>query len=275
MFTTVSTGGFSTRSASIAAFASPALEWTITAFMVLGGTSFILMLEVIRGRPRALLQSTEFIAFISIILSATAAVSAFLVLDPSSESHALADAVRIAAFQVVSILTTTGFATADFNQWLPVSHVILLCLMVIGGCAGSTAGGTKVVRFVTASKIANQQIEKSYRRHVMRPIRVNGKAVPPEDQQSTLVFFMLLALVLISSTLLMALLEPGVSLEGTVSAVAACLFNIGPGLAEVGPTQNFAPFGDLTKLLLAFIMIMGRLELFAILALFSPSLWKS
>lgn len=274
MFTTVSTGGFSTRGASIAAFQNPVFEWTVIVFMFLGGTSFILLLELLRGRWSALRTSSEFITYAAIVAAASIAIAILIQIDYNTRLDSIEATLRTATFQVVSIITTTGFGTADFNLWLPATHVILLLLMVIGGCAGSTAGGVKIVRIIAATKIGLVQIEKTYRRHVVRTVRVNGKPLPAEDQEGVLVYLLVLGMVLFGGVLAVALFEPSTSLEGIVSAVAACAFNIGPGLAEVGPMSNFANLHSVTKLLLAFIMVLGRIELFAILALFSRALWR-
>lgn len=273
MFTTLSTGGFSTRSGSIADFANPAFEWTVIGFMAIGGTSFLLIIELLRRKWRSLRLSSEFKAYAFLILLFTTLIGAFLHFDPASTSG-LHDTVRAAAFQVVSIITTTGYVSADFDQWLPVTHVLLVALMFIGGCSGSTAGGTKVIRFVVAARIALQHVEKAYRTRVIRPLHVNGKNLTRNEQDSIALYLVILGLVVFASTLIVALLEPAMSFQGTVSAMAACLFNIGPGFAEIGPTQNFAGLKGVTQVFLSLIMITGRLELYAILVLFSPALWK-
>ena len=272
MFTTLSTGGFSTRSASIAAFQNPALEWAVIAFMAIGGTSFLLLIDVVSRRWRPVRESTELKAYYGLLAGFTAIIAVFLVIGDQAADAATA--IRTAAFQVVSIMTTTGFATADFNLWLPVTHILLLALMFIGGCSGSTAGGTKVIRFIVALKVSAQQLEKAYRSRVVRPLKVNGKSLSPAEGEAIMFYIVILTLVVFSATLVIALFEPSMSFAGIVSAMAACLFNIGPGLAEIGPTQNFAGIHPYTQVFLALLMIMGRLELFALLVLFAPSLWK-
>lgn len=273
MFTTLSTGGFSTRSASLLAFNNPALEWTAILFMAIGGTSFILISEAICGNQAKLRQNSELRAYSLILLGSTLLIILFLYLGDEAAASFL-DNLRIAAFQVVSIMTTTGFATADYNQWLPVTHILLLTLMFVGGCSGSTAGGAKVIRWVVWSKIFTNSIEQAYRRHVVRPLYVNAKPLRQNNIDSIATYLILLMGVFMASVLIMAFLEPSISFPGTVSAVAACLFNIGPGVAEFGPTYNFAGLHDHTKGFLSIIMIMGRLELLAILVLFSPALWR-
>lgn len=273
MFTTLSTGGFSTRSASVAAFANPLFEWSVIFFMAVGGTSFLLLIELLRRNWRALRKSSEFKTYLLLLIGSSISIAGFLYYDRRIDLG-LHDTVRAAAFQVVSIMTTTGFATRDFDKWLPVTHILLLALMFIGGCSGSTAGGTKVIRFIVALKVSAQQIEKAYRARVVRSLRVNGKALSPGEQESIVVYIVLLTLIVFSGTLITSYLEPSMSFQGIVSAMAACLFNIGPGFAEIGPTQNFAGLHAYTKVFLSFLMILGRLELFALLVLFSPALWK-
>lgn len=271
MFTTLSTGGFSTRSGSIADFQSPLLEWAVIVYMAIGGTSFLLILDLLGRKWRAVWNSTEFKAYYAILGGLTAAIALFLFTHDGLGLH---DAVRTSAFQVVSIMTTTGFATADFDLWLPVTHILLLVAMCIGGCSGSTAGGAKVIRFIIALKVTAQQVEKAYRARVVRPLKVNGKSISPDEQDTIMVYLVMLTLVALAGIIVVSLFEPSMSFQGSVSAMAACLFNIGPGFAEVGPTRNFADMHGHTQAFLAFLMILGRLELFALLVLFAPSLWK-
>ena len=272
MFTTLSTGGFSTRSGSIADFQNPAFECAVIVFMALGGTSFLIIIDILRRKWKSVLLSSEVKAYYGLLIGFSLLITLFLMIEESSQGI-LTD-LRIATFQVVSIMTTTGYATADFNQWLPVTHIILLGLMFIGGCSGSTAGGAKVIRMIVAMKVSVQHIEKAYRSRVVRPLKVNGKSLSLIEQETIVVYLVILSLVVFVSTLLVALFEPSMSFSGIVSAMAACLFNIGPGFAEIGPTQNFAGLHAYTQAFLSLLMIMGRLELFALLVLFAPSLWK-
>lgn len=272
-FTTLSTGGFSTRSGSVADFQSPTIEWIIIIFMAIGGTSFIPMLRFLRGDWSAIGRSSEIKAYYTVILIATGIIAFLLWLDHDFTDNPH-EVVRASAFQVLSILTTTGFATADFDLWLPATHIIFLVLMLIGGCSGSTAGGAKVIRVLIGTKISMQQIEKAYRAHVVRPLRINREIVSHDSQETVLVFFVMLGLIAVLGLIGVALFEPQLSVAGAVSAVAACLFNIGPGLAEVGPTHNFAFLGQSTQIILSLLMILGRVELFAVLVLFVPAFWK-
>lgn len=274
-FTTVSTGGFSTRSGSISDFGSPLIEWVLIFFMAIGGTSFIVMLRFAKGDWRAFNHSSEVKLYYSLILGASIVVGLILwrqVGGPFAESFH--ETLRRSAFQVVSIVTTSGFATEDYGLWPPAILHLFLALMVIGGCAGSTSGGSKVFRLLIAAKLSFQQVEKAYRPHVVRPLRVNGENLSREAQESTLVFYLIAGALTIASVVLIAFLEPGLSLSSSLSAGVASIFNIGPGFDQIGPMANFAELHDASKLLLSLLMIVGRVELFPILVLFAPGLWK-
>lgn len=273
MFTTLSTGGFATRNNSVAAFPSPAIQWCITFFMMVGGMSFFVLLNMVRGRWRAVRANTELFAYLGILIVSTLLLTAMLMMELNQAGDWEAS-LRAAAFQTVSIMTTTGFTTVDYQQWLPVGHMLLLLLMIVGGCSGSTAGGAKVVRFVVAFKVCRAQIEKAYRTRVVRPLHINGKVLDKDDQDSVVTFLLMLGLVTLGGVMIVALLEHNLGFAAQISSVFACLFNIGPGLAEVGPTQNYGFLREPTKLVLSLLMILGRLELYAVLVLFSPSLWR-
>ncbi len=273
MFATVATGGFSTRTASVEAFQNPLLEWMIILFMALGGTSFIVMLRFLRGDWSAVRESTETGAFYLIMISGSLLIAWHLIVFGSMESWQ--EAFRMGAFQVVSIITTTGFATTDFDSWAPFTHIFLLFLMLIGGSSGSTAGGLKVIRIVVGIKVSLINIERAFRTRVVRSIKINGKNLDRDAQENVISYLVLVALVAHLSVFLVVFMEPLLSVEGAVSTVLACLFSVGPGFQEIGPAHNYAFFHDYTKCALSLIMIMGRLEMFAVLVLFSPSLWRS
>ncbi len=272
MFTVLSTGGFSTRNASMAAFESPFLEWAASFFMILGGCSFLLLATVLRGRFRAMKRNTEFRAYLVILGGASLAIMPVLLTSGFSENGH--DALRASVFQVVSVMTSTGLVSVDFDLWPAFPKLLLLVLMVIGGCSASTAGGVKVARIVVALRVALRSIELEFRPHVVRRIQMNRKPIEPSTINEIMVFLVLVALLCMIAIPLAAVFEPSLSLEATISAVFTCLFNTGPGFAEVGPTRNFAPLHDYTKVFLSLLMIMGRLELYAILVLFSPALWR-
>ncbi len=272
MFTSVATGGFSTRSTSVAAFQNPFLEWMVILYMVLGGTSFIVMLHFLKGNWKTVRESTETGVFYLIIVVVSLVKTWHLIVFEESESWQ--EALRLGAFQVVSISTGTGYTTTDFDSWAPFTHSILLILMMIGGSSGSTSGGLKVIRIVVAVKVSLINIEKAFRTRVIRTVKINGRTLDRTAQEGVFSYLVLAALVATVSFILLVFFEPLLSVKGAISTILACLFNVGPGLQEIGPANNYAFFQGYTKFALSLLMIMGRLELFAILVLFSPSLWK-
>ena len=271
-FTTLSTGGFSTRSASLAAFESPLIEWIAIVFMMAGGVNFLLILRLVSGRANYAKRNTELLAYLALTAMATLIIALALYLDGTlSSPH---EAIRGAAFQFVSILTTTGFATHDFAQWSALPLAILLMAMVAGGCTGSTAGGVKISRIVIALRLSILSVERSFRSRVVRQVRINNRPLSEQATQEVINYLVLVGFVALASIVVVSIFEPQLQLDTNLSIVPACFFNIGPGFAEVGPTETFAFLHPYTKLYLTFLMIMGRLELYAILALFAPSLWK-
>lgn len=273
MFTTVSTGGFGTLTESLAGFQNPALEWVAIVFMSVCGVSFLLILRgVQRGPKRTFSENAEFLTYAGILV-----VAALLILGirfATTSGIGFHDLVRGSLFQVVSIMTTTGFATENFAAWAYPAQIILLLLMFVGGSSGSTAGGMKVSRMVVGWRATLNHLERAFRPNVVRPVRISRRTVSAGEVQEVAIFFVLTFLVVAGSCLLVTLFEPELDPLSLFSAVVACLFNIGPGLGEVGPAGNFSDFHEHTKVVLALLMIMGRLEFYAILVLFAPSLWK-
>ncbi len=270
-FGTLATGGFSTRNASIAAFNSPAVEAVIIVFMVIAGANFSLHFQALRGRPGAYARDSEFRLYIGILALAALILTLNLAFV---QQVGIARALRDASFTAVSIMTTTGYGTADFEQWTAGSKAILLLLMFIGGCGGSTGGGLKVIRWLVLGKIALAQVEKAFRPRAVRRVKVSGAAVDEAVQRGILTYFFLAILIVILATIALALLMPGESLLTAASAVIATFNNIGPGLDTVGPTLHFAPIHPVGKWILSLCMVMGRLELLAILTLFLPGFWS-
>jgi trk system potassium uptake protein len=270
-FSAISTGGFSPCNASIGAYSSAAIDAWICLFMALGGTSFLLMAWILRGGWKKAAADEELRAYGSILFAAIALVTLDLVWHAGEE---FTRGLQLASFQVVSIMTTTGFATADFAVWPQFSQAALVLLMFAGGCAGSTSGGIKISRIVIFFKAARQQILASFRPSQHLPVKFNARPLEERHVSRVLFFVALTGVVVGLSTLALAALEPSGELVGTFTAVVASLFNIGPGLGGVGPTKTYAHFSDGAKLFLAALMVVGRLEFFGILALFVPSLWK-
>ncbi|WOO41764.1 TrkH family potassium uptake protein [Rubellicoccus peritrichatus] len=272
MFTTISTGGFSTYSGSIAAFQNPLIEWMIILFMIIGGTTFFYIIGIISKQRLKACSNTEVNIYFAMLIITTLVLT--VILYWRMNLYDLDDAFRTSAFQVVSIMTTTGYMTADYDAWLPVTHTLLLGLMIIGGCSGSTSGGLKVVRVAIGVKVCLHQIEHAFRSRVVRPMMFNGRVIDVEDRNNVVNYLLLMGFIGVCSLPIISLAEVGLSFEGAIAAMFACLFNIGPGFHEVGPTLNFGFMAPFTKIFLSLLMIMGRLELYAVLVLFAPSLWK-
>ena len=271
-FATISTGGFSTRNASIGYYRSPAIEWWIVIFMLLGAISFMLYAWLIVRRWSKWKQDEETRFYLVLLALVTAAVTGSLLYN--AQAPDFATALRNAAFQVVSISTTTGFVTDDYDRWSDFARILIVGVMFIGGCAGSTAGGIKVSRFLVFSKNFRRQMIHIFRPNQIVPVRING--VPLTDSYLAEVgfFLALVGFIVALGSLAMAMLEPGFDLISAFGAVIGTLFNAGPGLGAVGPMCTYADLGAPAHLLLSVLMIMGRLEILAVLALFMPQLWR-
>ncbi|NCE63944.1 TrkH family potassium uptake protein [Pseudoflavonifractor sp. 524-17] len=266
-FGTAGTGGFGIKNDSIAGY-SPYLQYIVTLFMILFGVNFNFYFLILIRRAGQLLRSEELWTYLGVI-----AVSIGAIMINLRGMYATAEETfRHAAFQVGSIITTTGFATTDFNQWPCFSQAILVLLMFIGACAGSTGGGIKVSRILLLLKSIQQEFHYYLHPRQVRCLRMEGHPVDSGTMRAVHVYLVLYVLLFSSSVLLVSL--DGQDLVTTFTAVAAALNNIGPGLAEVGPTGNFSLFSDPAKLLLSFDMLAGRLELFPMLLLFFPRTWK-
>ncbi|HEX9724493.1 MAG TPA: TrkH family potassium uptake protein [Vicinamibacteria bacterium] len=259
-FTTLATGGFSTRNASLGAYGG-GIQWVVTVFMVLGATNFALHYRLLRGKPGQLFRDTEFRAYIAILTGAALLIG--LNLLSSGVSGDFVEAIRLGAFQVVSIMTCTGFASADFDAWPGFSRALLLALMFVGGCAGSTTGSIKVVRIVLAAKVQLRAIKRLLAPNAVLPIRLGGQPVPDTIVNAVISFIALYIITFAAGGLLLLFL--GVDGESAFSASATCLGTIGPGLGEVGPARTFLELPTAAKLLLSLEMILGRLELYTVL----------
>jgi trk system potassium uptake protein TrkH len=271
-FATISTGGFSTKNASIGHYQSPAIEWWIILFMLLGAISFMLYAWLLAGRWNKWTQDEETRFYLALLAVVSLAVTGSLLYhlqatDPST-------ALRQAAFQVVSISTTTGFVTADYDKWSDFSRILIVAVMFIGGCAGSTAGGIKVGRFMVFFKNFRRQMIHTFRPNRIIPVRINGAPLTESFLAEVGFFLALVGFIVALGSLAMAVCEPAFDLVSSFGAVVATLFNVGPGLGAVGPSCTFAGLGAASHLLLSVLMIMGRLEILAMLVLFVPALWR-
>ena len=269
-FATLATGGFSTRNASVGAFDSAYIDGVITLFMILAGINFALHFQVLRGRARDFFQSEELRVYLGLLLVTTLIVMIFNGL--SGIYAGIGANLRFSLFQVSSIMTTTGFGTADFELWPVLTQYLLVLLMFVGGCAGSTAGGMKVARVLLLFKNAQVQLFCLIHPRAIRLVKLGHRPVEREVLQGILGFFALFIGVFVGGSLLVA--ASGMDLVSAGAAVVACLANIGPGLGTVGPTDTFAQVPGFGKAVLIFCMLMGRLELFTVLVLFVPSFWR-
>ena len=284
-FGTMATGGFSTYNGSLGHFNNPAIEYVVIVFMIMAGTNFTLLYFCILRQPGRLFADVEWRTYIFIIVGITATIVIFGWQNSDSGFESFEPAFRNGLFQVVSVITTTGFGTNDFDSWNQFGRLLILLLMFVGGCAGSTGGGMKVIRHLLLVKILWLQTEKSFHPRVIKPLRVQGDNEIDETElkHSILSYFAIVALLFATSWLLIAAIEPTTAWNGgpsnklldSASSVVATLNNIGPGLGTVGPTSNFGNFTGITKLFFVFLMMLGRLEIWPVLVLFAPKFWKN
>lgn len=268
-FTTMATGGFSPRNASIAAYDSPYIHYVITFFMFLAGANFTLIFLTVMGKFRKPFQNEEFRAYLTftVVISLIAGLSLFLFTNTGFEKS-----MRDGAFQVVSIITTTGYATADYTQWTPFLIFLLFILFFVGGSSGSTAGSIKIVRHVVMIKNSRLELKRQLHPSAVIPVRINSKAVPPQITYNIAAFVFIYLLVFLIGSLVMSI--QGHDFLSATGAVLATLGNVGPGFGTVGPVDNFAHMSVFGKWFLSFLMLVGRLELFTVLILFTPYFWR-
>ncbi|WP_027623394.1 TrkH family potassium uptake protein [Clostridium lundense] len=269
-FGTVGTGGFSTRNASIGAYDNTYIHIVIAVFMVLSGVNFSLYYAIFKGKWKEVLKDEELRLYLGIVSLAVI----FIALNINSKIYYnIGLSFRDAFFQVSSIITTTGYATTNFDKWPTFSKGILFMLMFIGGCAGSTAGGIKNIRILVFIKLIKREISKIFHPRAIIPIKNGGKVVPNDTVASITSFFVLYIMIFVLGTIVVSL--EGVDIESAASSVAATLGNVGPGFGFVGPTRTFSEYSGYSKVLFSAFMLLGRLELFTIIALCSPVNWSN
>ncbi len=266
--TTLATGGFSTRNTSVGAFGNPTVEWIVTLFMLLAGINFVLHFKLITGRWRDVLRDAELRYFLSVAAVATAVV-ALVIHRPG---RGIVETVRTASFNVVSILTTTGYVSVDFERWPELAHLVLLVLMVLGGMSGSTGGGIKSLRALLSFRSLRVTMRRLIHPHAVQPVKFGGAVVDEGVLSGIWAFLTAYALLALLGAAVMA--GYGYDLLTAISAALTALGNVGPGLGEVGAYDNFAHLPETGKVVLAFLMLFGRLEVFTLLALFMPGFWK-
>jgi len=269
MFGTMPTGGFTPRNLSVGAYNNPIFETIIIIFMFIAGANFTLHYKALHGNVKSLIKDREFLFYTGVILFSILAITTQLRLYIY---NSIFTALRYASFQVVSIATTTGFVTADYNTWPAFSKSVLLILMFVGGCAGSTGGAIKNIRVLLLLKQAYREFYKLIHPKAVTPIRLGDKTVSEEVMRNITGFFFLYISIFIISSFIMSIL--GLDIVSAMASVAATLGNVGPGLGLVGPAQTYAFIPPLGKIVLILCMLLGRLEIYTVLILVIPEFWK-
>lgn len=268
-FTTTGTGGFSTKQASIAHYHSPYIEYVISIFMFLSGINFTLLLLFVNRKFKKFISNAELRFYFASVVFFTFLITVVLHYTSTME---IEESFRKSLFQVISLHTSTGFATDDYTQWVPLLWGILSLIMIMGACAGSTTGGLKCIRMVILTKVSRNEFKHILHPNAVLPVRVNKQVVAPSTVSTVLAFGFIYLMIIIISVLLMSAM--GVGFEESIGCVISSIGNMGPGLGECGPAYSWNALPDLAKWLLAFLMLLGRLELFTVLLLFTPGFWK-
>lgn len=269
-FGTVGTGGLSTHSQSIAAFNSVYVEMVIAVFMLMAGINFNLYHYLLTGKPRIMFKDPELRTYLGIIFGSTAFISIMLLIKHIYGS--IGEALRYAFFQVVSIITTTGYGTADFDTWPIPCRILIFLLMIVGGCASSTGGGAKVIRIMLTAKIIKRGAQSRLHTSAVRPIKLGGRNVDEDTLSNVKSFMIIYLMTMLIGTVVVSL--DGFDLVTSLSSVVATVSNIGPGFNLIGPSCNFALFSYPIKFLLSMFMIAGRLEIYTIFIMFTRVFWK-
>src|SRR5690606_33559653 len=268
-FTTMSSGGFSTKNLSIAYFTSPFIQYVIIVFMFIAGVNFTIHYYALHGNFEFLKKNNEFRFYSFFVLGASLIV---LFLHLPVVSFKFEEALRQSFFTVISLVTTTGFVTSDYENWAPYSRMIFFVLLFIGGCAGSTAGGIKIIRHYLLFRNGLLELKRLVHPRAVIPVRVNDKAVPQEIILNVQAFFIFYILIFVFSSIIISVL--GVDFVTSLGAAASCIGNVGPAIGTVGPIGTFANLPEAVKWILSFLMLLGRLELFTVLIIFSSHFWK-
>jgi len=269
-FGTMATGGFSTRNASIAAYDSAYIDGVITVFMLIAGINFSLHYLLLKGKPLAMLKNPEFRVYAIMVLCFVAVLT--LAVHAAGDYETVGQSVRYTAFQVASILTTTGYATADYEMWPGIAQAVLVFCMFVGGCAGSTAGGMKVMRIMLLCKHSYQELFRLIHPRSVSRVKMGHVAVQDDVLRGVWGFFILwLGLFVLAA---FAVAATGVDVVTSFAAALACIGNIGPGIGGVGPMDNYAWLPDTAKWALTLCMVLGRLEIYTVIILFVPEFWR-
>lgn len=269
-FTTMATGGFSTKNANTAHFTSPFIQYVFIIFMLLAGMNFTIHYLAFHGRFEFTKINTEFRFYIFFIAIVTVLVA---VIHMAYVNFNIEESFRQALFHVTSLVTTTGFVSSDYENWAPFSRMIFFTLLFIGGCAGSTGGGIKFARHFLLIKNSSLELKRLIHPRAIIPVRFNGKAVGADIILNVQAFFIFYIGITVLGSIVLSFF--GLDFITAAGAVATCIGNVGPGIGAVGPLNNFAELPDMVKWILSFFMLLGRLELFTVLLIFTPAFWKS
>ncbi len=268
-FGSLATGGFSTRTLSVAYYNSAYIEYVILFFMFLGGTNFTLHYLALHGKIKSYIKDDEFKFYLGLIAITVISLTVYLVI---ANGTPIEKTFRNVAFSILSILTSTGFATADYELWAPFASTFFLIMLLLGACAGSTSGGVKMIRYQLLIKNSLVEVKRLLHPNAIVPVRHNGKAVPNEIIAKVSAFVLTYLAIFALGSLLLAM--TGLDLKSSMGSVAACMANIGPGLGQTGPAGNYSEITVFGKWLLSALMLLGRLELFTVLIIFTPYFWK-
>lgn len=268
-FATTGTGGFSTKQASVSYYNSPYIEYVISIFMFISGINFTLLLLFVNRKFKKFISNAELKFYFGSVVLFTAVIAIVLYY---TSPMGMEESFRKSLFQVISLQTSTGFATDDYMQWTPVLWGLLTIIMLMGACAGSTTGGLKCIRMVILTKVSRNEFKHILHPNAILPVRINKQVISPSIVSTVLAFcFIYIAIIVIGTLLMMAM---GVGAKESMGCVISSIGNMGPGLGETGPAYSWNALPDAAKWLLSFLMLLGRLELFTVLLLFTPDFWK-
>ena len=268
-FATTGTGGFSTKQASVTYYNSPYIEYVISIFMFISGINFTLLLLFVNRKFKKFIGNAELKFYFGSVVLFTAVIAIVLYY---TSPMGMEESFRKSLFQVISLQTSTGFATDDYMQWTPVLWGLLTIIMLMGACAGSTTGGLKCIRMVILTKVSRNEFKHILHPNAILPVRINKQVISPSIVSTVLAFcFIYISIIVIGTLLMMAM---GVGAEESMGCVISSIGNMGPGLGETGPAYSWNALPDAAKWLLSFLMLLGRLELFTVLLLFTPDFWK-
>jgi len=270
--TTMATGGFSTKNASVAYYTSPMIQYTLILFMFIAGINYTIIYYGLKGKLKKVWSSDEFRAYLFLTLILAVVITIGVHNAPSID-QSLEKSFRDSLFQLVSVITTTGFITADYTSWSPGLTMLFFVLLFIGACAGSTAGGIKIIRHFVFFRNSFLEFKRLIHPRAIVPLKLNGEVVAGKILIHIFIFLLLYMILFVLGSLVLSLM--GVDFLTAIGAVATSLGNVGPGIGKVGPVDNFAWLSPEVKWVLSFLMLLGRLEIFTILVLFTPYFWKS